>query len=84
MTQYKGWDRYDKSNRTVIWKHDTGIKIVLDVAEYGDMYKLMLFDRHGVEDEECRVYDTRKSHLEKVAVKWQESYCKFLESTRET
>lgn len=80
MTQIKGWHRTDKLNGTTVWKHDTGIRIVLEPE--GSGYNLILIDRHGVEDSDCRTYDTNREYLEKVSTRWQESYAKFLEETR--
>ena len=82
MTQIQGWHRTDNKRRNeTIWKHDTGVKIVL--TQVGrEMHCLMLFDRHGVEDEDCRTYDGNRERLERVSTKWQKSYNDFLNSTR--
>jgi len=80
--KFQDWEREDRPGKVSIWKHTTsGIKIVLSPATTSS-YQLQLFDRYGAEDKGCRMTDSNRVNLEKVAAKWQNGYCRFLEQSK--
>jgi hypothetical protein len=82
MTQFKGWDRQDKLGNVTVWKHNSGVRIVRSPATTKS-YQLQLFDRHGVEQKDCRMYHPNKEYLERVSAKWQHNYSVYLDKLKE-
>ena len=71
------WERTDPSRKRAVWRHDTGVTIMLSPAGM-NMYKLVLYDKGG--REHFRVHSPNKTKLEHESVKWQKDYNKFLKS----
>jgi len=75
----ENWQRVINNRSKIIWKHDTGVTIMLAPSTTQE-YKLVLFDKQG--REHFRIYDTNKTKLEHEASKWQKDYNKFLRSDK--
>lgn len=69
------WKRTVNRRRKIVWKHDTGVSIMLSPATMKD-YKLILYDKAG--REKFRVYSPNKTKLEHKSSQWQKDYNRYL------
>lgn len=73
-----GWVRTDYGKHKVIWRHTTGVIIVLSPDNmYG--YKLALY-RGPIEH--YRISSSNKEYLERQSAKWQRDYNRHLKKIR--
>ena len=70
----KNWTRTQISDRKTVWKHDKGVRIILE--DVGPEYQLYLLDKAG--REQYRIADTNRSILEHESSKWQRDYNSYL------
>ena len=75
----ENWERQDVNKHKIIWKHDTGVTIMLNPADrYA--YKLVLYDKQG--REHFRIFNPNKTKLEQESVKWQRDYNRYLKKNK--
>ncbi len=74
----ENWERTDVNRNKIIWRHTTGVTIVLS-PESSFSYKLVLYDKAG--REHYRVGSPNKTVLEKESARWQRDYNRHLKRT---
>ena len=68
------WERIDHSKTKVEWKHDTGVRIILQ--KFGNIYCLSIYDSSGIEH--FTTQNPNRTKMEYKATQWQREYNKHL------
>jgi len=70
----ENWERTDYGKNKTIWRHDTGVSIIL-ISDGAYGYKLALY-RGPIEH--YRISSSNRSYLEHESAKWQRDYNRHL------